>query len=600
MYFRQKNYNEIFFVFVLTGIFFLFAFAFIDAKGGDYTYFLPKLLDTHFFYKVNGFKLQEYTASYCAGSFVFANPQSISLSIPQLLLFFFNPLDSIRLTFVFSSLIGFFGIYFVGLKLGLEKISAIFSAVVFSLCGFLLVRMVMGHLTFYNMAFAPLIAYYVMRASDYFSVKSFFSSFIFIAIASLIVSMTIYSGAAAILPQIIFIVVFLSMIYSIKNKIFFPQTLVLIFVLLLSALISLPKLEASISLLNNFSRDFYQIGGFSNINEIIKYLFSAFFWFPDLSSINSVVANKRFLVGFTESYYSLSPAYLLLLFLLFRKTVHLKLYEIIKNNKTISILSISSVLLVVFVHYYSSSWVNFLQNIPVINQSSNMFRWNYVLIPILSIFAGMVLNIWSQDKRKVFFLVIIFTVLSSSFQYYTIKSFQSEMVSYNPKNILRAWEDITFNGAILPPIKSIGLFEEKQDDGIIKIHHKPQYDKLYIAGISNAMCYEPLFGYRLEKSNMWKLKPDSIYLENSKNELNFNNPACYVYPEENECRVGDRFKSSQRDLLKRLASRQPIYFNFSRLREWSNIISLYTIGFVIIFFIIGFIILTYKKYGKNN
>ena len=66
----------------VTTLFFL-SHHLIMLTGHDYAYFLPRLLDNHLFYTANGFRWKEYTASFCAGIFEFANPQSLTLSLPQ-------------------------------------------------------------------------------------------------------------------------------------------------------------------------------------------------------------------------------------------------------------------------------------------------------------------------------------------------------------------------------------------------------------------------------------------------------------------------------------------------------------------------------------
>ena len=75
----------------------------VTLYGHDYAYFLPRLLDNHLFYLANGLSLKEYTASFCAGIFEFANPQSVALSLPQLLSSLLGPVAGVKLTFVISS-----------------------------------------------------------------------------------------------------------------------------------------------------------------------------------------------------------------------------------------------------------------------------------------------------------------------------------------------------------------------------------------------------------------------------------------------------------------------------------------------------------------
>ena len=61
----------------------------------------------------------------------------------------------------------------------------------------------------------------------------------------------------------------------------------------------------------------------------------------------------------------------------------------------------------------------------------------------------------------------------------------------------------------------------------------------------------------------------SIYIE-SDGYLNMRNPACYVYPKENDCEPGDRFRGSQKEDLKNFASYKPYAFKVSIYQKIAN------------------------------
>jgi len=594
------NQDRIFFslnIFLLLTITILLSAVFIDGKGGDYAYFLPKMLDTHFFYKLNGLTLQEYTAAYCGGIFVFANPQSISLSIPQILLFFLDPVNSIRVTYIFSNLIGMLGFFLVSREYGLTKSSALFSSAIFSLSAFLIVRMIVGHVAFYSIAFAPIVAYFLIFANKKISAKKYIDSSFLLVIASLIVSYVLYSGIAAVFPHFVYIFILLVAIYGLKNKQVLISLVTIFLVLSLSFFLALPKIEASYSLVNNIPRDFYQLGGFSNFLDIFAYLFSSIFLIPDVEYTNSLFATKNYLVDFPELTYSVSPFFFMVLTFILLKKVRKKFIQIVHSNKWVFIVSLASFAMVVSFHFYNPQWINFLNSIPVIGQSSSMFRWNYILIPIISLLGGVIHNIWSTSEQKRSFFITLYIILSSAFLYLSLDKV-SEMSFYDPHHIVKAWESSKQDNVVIPEINSIGLFQEKDKNGNIKIHHAPHYDKLFIKGISNAMCYEPLFGYRLEKSNMWKLNPGDIFKKDSREKLNFNNPSCYVYPQENFCKAGDRFRDSEKDLLTKLASRDPVSFKYSKTRILSNDIALWTLLLSIIILLFKPIMLVINLWKK--
>src|SRR5262245_38266301 len=63
--------------------------------GHDFSYFIPRLIDTHLHYRINGLAIQWYTPSFGGGLPAYANPQHIQFSLPQFLLFVFNPWHAI-------------------------------------------------------------------------------------------------------------------------------------------------------------------------------------------------------------------------------------------------------------------------------------------------------------------------------------------------------------------------------------------------------------------------------------------------------------------------------------------------------------------------
>ena len=69
-------------------------------------------------------------------------------------------------------------------------------------------------------------------------------------------------------------------------------------------------------------------------------------------------------------------------------------------------------------------------------------------------------------------------------------------------------------------------------------------NEIMLAGISQMRCYNPSFGYRLEKLPAAGLVAGDVFLERD-GKLNIRNPACFVFPEENRCQPGDQFLNKQ-------------------------------------------------------
>ena len=65
--------------------------------------------------------------------------------------------------------------------------------------------------------------------------------------------------------------------------------------------------------------------------------------------------------------------------------------------------------------------------------------------------------------------------------------------------------------------------------------------------------------------------------------FNIKNPACYVYPEENDCEPGDHFSLSQEEDAQRFVSRQAFSFQLSRTQQLANGITLSTLAASLLF-----------------
>ena len=86
---------------------------------------------------------------------------------------------------------------------------------------------------------------------------------------------------------------------------------------------------------------------------------------------------------------------------------------------------------------------------------------------------------------------------------------------------------------------------------------------------SSLRCYNPSFGYRLEKLPPNKLVSGPVLAEKDSG-LNILNPACYVFPAENHCLPGDRFRVDQRAQAQAFVSYQPFPFNKSAGQELAD------------------------------
>ena len=232
---------------------------------------------------------------------------------------------------------------------------------------------------------------------------------------------------------------------------------------------------------------------------------------------------------------------------------------------------------------------------PIIGQSSNLTRFIFILIPIFAIGSGLIFEKINLKKVYKLSFTLVTILFLGFYQYFVITlHLNPSKVEYKPDDIVNAWYEINEDDKRAPAIDKLGFMRKTVNKRTLS-KHAPNLDKLFLIGVSNAMCYEPIFGYRFEKATTYKLLPGDIF-QKVNNGLNFKNPACYVYPEVNNCPSNGQFSSQDKALLSSFAKRESVKFVYSSSREILNSLSFYL--FIILAFIIciGFLKSIKEKY----
>jgi len=126
--------------------------------GMDNRLFMPYMLDSYLFQKINGLAIQWYTPSFAGGRPVFPNPQDFQYSLPQFLMWIANPWIAILASMLVFVSIGFVASYYFLKKIaGLGSFASILGAVFFIGNGFYFNHLTVGHLTFQAFTLFPLI-----------------------------------------------------------------------------------------------------------------------------------------------------------------------------------------------------------------------------------------------------------------------------------------------------------------------------------------------------------------------------------------------------------------------------------------------------------
>ena len=394
--------------------------------GHDYSYFLPKLLDGWYWVIQNGFfNTPWFTPSWCGGVPAFPNPQDTFYSLPQFLTFFFNPVVSVQTNFLIFGMIGFWGTYFSCRQiLGTSKMGSLLGAAFFLFNGFSISRHMVGHLTFHSFYLLPWFFYFSFRKIStensnieknhcLFFKKFFLDSFILAIICAYI----IFSGSGVYIMPIIFISSLASGLilnFKLKKYNVFQINGRLFIGILFGIIASSSKWVSSIYLVKNFPRDYYPIGGFSDISSLIYAIFYSLFLQLgrplNLDSFTNDILN----LGPHEFSYSLTfiPFFIICFalikwfFLKIRKINGFKLHlpKIEKGFKfspfCIGFLLIFIFLTPILLNFYSSQWHGIIKSIPYIKNNSVLFRWVSIYIFPIIVFLSLSIDYLLKSKKN--------------------------------------------------------------------------------------------------------------------------------------------------------------------------------------------------------
>ena len=78
------------------------------------------------------------------------------------------------------------------------------------------------------------------------------------------------------------------------------------------------------------------------------------------------------------------------------------------------------------------------------------------------------------------------------------------------------------------------------------------------------------------------------------------NPACYVFPDENNCVPGDHFRADQKEELLSFTSYKGYEFNMSKTQKISNWISLISILMCGGFLLVGSLQVVFSSYRQRS
>jgi hypothetical protein len=550
--------------------------------GYDYAYFLPQLLDGWYWASTNGvLSVPWFTPSFCGGIPAFANPQNVYFSAPQLLTLLLDPLAALQVNFILFGGIAFWGMYLCcHAAFDCSRPASILAATIFLFNGFFVSRYLMGHLTFHVFALLPWVAYFALRTLAEIQPCRRLQYWTDCSAIGLLVAYMIFSGAAIIIPLMLLSLISLELIRDIQAPGYDTPIGRLFAGVALGVVLAAPKIVAGVSVAEWLPRDHYPLAGLSNLGDLLTTIFASLFLTDGFGASRGGFTNDVHPLGPHEFRYGMTlvPA-ILFAFVAVRVILErgVRVWRIIPSRGLWPLIALLIALLVpAALNYFAPEWHAFLKRTPFIRNSTTLLRWFAVYILPVCLLTALAMDYLGKrpgGRLTVAALAFLAVIMLKGVEDSEFTKLHDQ--AYDPSPVTTAYR-AHYDGTSVPNISEI-----RKDPRNAEGQRNLAANNALIKGKSQLSCYEPMFGFRLEKFPHRTLHTGSVY-EAKDGLLNIKNPACYAFPEANSCRPGDHFKVSERRSAELFAARKPYPFSRPKRQIIANWISLTTILLVLL------------------
>jgi hypothetical protein len=533
-----------------------YASASYPVVGHDYRLFLPRLLDTYLHYKINGLTIQWYTPSFGGGLPAFANPLQMQYSLTQLLTWFVNPWIAVMASAATYLAIGFLVTYlFLKNVLDIKPFSAILGACFFSANGFMIERLVVGHVNFISFPIVIVFAYALLHPK----LPAWLAgSFISITSAVLVYTGGVYIGVIGFFTTLII----LPISYFLRPALFSWRRIlpVLVWAGVLSVLLCGSKLNATSAYMKNFPRtvtDQFSSSLIDGLKGIALQLIGPTNTLPILTLLHKSYYSYSLRLGmwtgtpygYWELDSGLTPGLFFLLFigmtvLVFRKH-QVDKQKLLQKTIAALILAFGIVLVVSFATTKGVLYTQ-IRQLPFIKSLHANTRFTAAFILPLSILAAKAFESWTgrwKSKRTVFvtFLVINGISLGSLWAYYLMPldiQNRNTNVSYM---MIETWDRISAGETF--PVKKI-------------IPEMNDYEVIMLQASNVSHHYDPLF--RGRSILLTPLVHEGSVFEVEDGYYNMTDPTSLVFPQSPSSTLFERIPvSDSQKMIDFVNRRQP-------------------------------------------
>lgn len=532
--------------------------------GHDYSLGIPALVDGFLWFSRNGlFSTPWFSPSFCGGQAFFADPQSAYFSIPQFLTFVMEPVKAVYWSHLLMAGVGFAGMFlFSYVCLGATRWAALAAATVFMFNGFYSHRMIVGHLGYQPFMLTPLVAYFLAapareRTAMWWS---------YVGLAGLGIAYWLQAGLTTLMVPSALAVVGLVLTLEILKGGFLCSAIGRgVLGATLALLICASKLVASLHLVMRFPRTEYPMPGFDSFWDVIQVVFSGLFYSSQRTYEVALPLWRN--MQWAALPHELAFGVTIVPFCLFvaafgawgLRVARSKWEGRIDKGKAGACVGLIAILIFpLLLLYYSPGWNAVLKSIPIVGSTTSPMRWIIIYIPLMALWLAV--SIDSIESRRIAAVACIVGV--PLLNWFEERSFYFDQATYDPSSVEIYYRDVA-RGSVLPRIEAIRAASSEEKFGSRDMNALAH-------GYSPLYCYNPLYGYRLEKFRPEPLRDGGVLESSLPGYLNIRNPACLLYPQENGCRLWDPFRNNMRDAAASFADYRGFAFNVPRIQSIAN------------------------------
>jgi hypothetical protein len=511
-----------------------------------------------------------FTPAACGGDMFVAGVANPYFNVPQWLGLSLDLVLVAKITFALFAFIGYAGAFWL-LKgaFRLDRWGALVGSSIMMFNGFFAYRMVIGHTGFHSFMLIPLIAGLVLTGRGLSPSRLLMASM-------LLAYVTLSSGLYTLLIAVLSVST-ISLIYNLREQQnWWRPHIGLAAALLIAILMSAFKVAISYATSQQFARDGYlQPGVDSILDAIVLPVRLLFFSTPGWESeIRYMFTNYEWNLRRHELDIGVTWVALLLMItgvvkfrsVLFSKPGRVKAFALSGLLVTL--------LIPLALNFYHPQWSEVLKQMPLLKSFSVFTRLYAVYIPMVVVLAALAFSAATRWRAPLAISTVAMVVLTHAL---ADKSYY-EGQYYNPAMMQDFHNEFLEDPSKLTDIHTI--------DAASAVNYNGQQlrvrNELFVLGVSNKHCKNDMFGYRLEYFPQPELLREEFparHIENGR--FNMKNPACYVFPEENNCRPGDHFRQDQAESLAAFLAYRQFEFSISTLQKVANGISLLSIILVV-------------------